>query len=203
MSSDKFVVGDLETFGLDPERDPIIEIAFVIVDLGLDVIDSFHTTMWNTDSEVRYERLLGAADAGDKGSQIVRDMHNNTDLFNTARRLGVNPDDAAIEAKKFLLEYGIGKEDPLMGSSISFDRSFLARQMPSVNDIFSYRIIDISSDKEKFRRWYPKMWAKAMKELAEETSAYFTQHVAIDDCYLSIAELKKYRQYFYPKADEA
>lgn len=73
----------------------------------------------------------------------------------------------------------------MAGNSICQDRRFLARQMPTLEDWFHYRNLDVSTLKELSRRWYPEVYKSVNKN---------STHLALDDIYDSINELKHYRE---------
>ncbi|MDQ3571141.1 MAG: oligoribonuclease, partial [Actinomycetota bacterium] len=74
---------------------------------------------------------------------------------------------------------------PLCGNSIGTDRTFLAAQLPSIEDWLHYRSIDVSSVKELCRRWYPDALEKAPRKGGS--------HRALDDIRESVEELRYYR----------
>ena len=75
---------------------------------------------------------------------------------------------------------------PMCGNTICQDRRFLAKWMPDRENYFHYRQIDVSSIKELFRRWNPKILEGLNKK---------GNHLALDDVRESIEELKYYRQF--------
>src|SRR5258707_203040 len=78
------------------------------------------------------------------------------------------------------------KTAPLAGNSIATDRSFIARDMPTLDSFLHYRMIDVSSIKELCRRWYPRIYfGQPTKGLA---------HRALADIHESIRELQFYRR---------
>ncbi len=94
------------------------------------------------------------------------------------------------EAEEQVLSYIRGhvpdrRKAPLCGNSIATDRSFLARDMPTLDDHLHYRMIDVSSVKELARRWYPRSYFQA--------PAKDGGHRALADILESIRELRYYR----------
>ena len=85
-------------------------------------------------------------------------------------------------------------KSPLAGNSVSVDRSFIARDMPRLNDYLHYRTIDVSSIKELARRWYPKAYFNAPAKTGN--------HRALGDIQDSIAELAYYRSAVFVPGDE-
>jgi oligoribonuclease len=87
----------------------------------------------------------------------------------------------------FLKEYVPAGASPMCGNSICQDRRFLARLMPELEKFFHYRNLDVSTVKELAKRWKPSILDLYTKE---------SRHLALDDIYDSIDELKFYRQHF-------
>ncbi len=87
---------------------------------------------------------------------------------------------------EFLREHVDIHSSPMCGNSICQDRRFLAKWMPTLENYFHYRQIDVSSIKELFRRWNPKVLDGLQKQ---------GNHLALDDVKESIEELKYYRQF--------
>lgn len=75
---------------------------------------------------------------------------------------------------------------PAAGSSVHFDRRWLAEKMPSLNDLFHYRNVDVSTIKELVSRWMP--------EVSASLPPSRKRHRALDDIRDSIGELKYYRK---------
>ena len=74
-----------------------------------------------------------------------------------------------------------------MRRSICQDRRFLYRGMPELEVYFHYRNLDVSTLKELVSRWAPELKSGFKKR---------GSHLALDDIYDSIAELKYYREHF-------
>jgi len=192
MSNDRLVLMDLETFGLNPKTDFILEIGFEIVDLDFNVFDVFQRCVWDTPAyDGRYDALRLAAQAGDTSSQFVLDMHQKSDLWQECRQEGVSVQEAITDTVNWLNAYGVNKTDPIVGSSIGFDRSMLCAQMPEIDEIFSYRSIDISSTKELCMRYNPDLYARL-----DEVTNQQKLHRSLSDIDDSIEELRFYRDEF-------
>ena len=73
---------------------------------------------------------------------------------------------------------------PLCGNSIWVDRLFLKREMPKLETMLHYRMIDVSSIKELAKRWYGKNGISPEKK---------SSHRALDDIVESVNELKWYK----------
>jgi oligoribonuclease len=162
--TDRLVWIDCEMTGLDLARDALVEIACVVTDGQLNVVDDGIDVI-----------IKPPAEALDHMPEVVREMHGVT----------------LAEAQDAVLDYvrqhvREPKKVPLCGNSIATDRSFLARDMPELDEFLHYRMVDVSSIKELARRWYPR--------------AYFASppkhggHRALADILESIRELRYYRE---------
>ena len=166
---------DCEMTGLDIERDALIEIACLVTDGELNLLDD------GID-----EIIKPPPEALDQMLDIVRDMHTTSGLL-TELAAGIT----LAEAQERVLDYvrrhvKEPRKVPLCGNSIATDRSFLARDMPELDQFLHYRMVDVSSIKELARRWYPR--------------AYFASppkkggHRALADINDSVRELRYYRE---------
>ncbi len=173
--TDRLVWIDCEMTGLDLSRDALIEIACLVTDGELDLLDDGMDLV-----------IKPPAEALDQMAEVVRSMHTSSGLLD-ALAAGVT----LAEAQDQVLGYVRGhvaepRKVPLCGNSIATDRSFLARDMPELDAFLHYRMVDVSSIKELARRWYPR--------------AYFASppkhggHRALADITESIQELRYYRE---------
>jgi oligoribonuclease len=175
MMTDRLVWIDCEMTGLDLERDALIEIACLVTDGELNLLDD------GID-----EIIKPPPEALDQMADVVREMHTASGL------LDVLPEGISLaEAQERVLEYVRGhvkepRKVPLCGNSIATDRSFLARDMPELDAFLHYRMVDVSSIKELARRWYPRAYfASPLKHGG---------HRALADINDSVRELRYYRE---------
>jgi oligoribonuclease len=173
--NDRLVWIDCEMTGLDIERDALIEIACLVTDAELTLLDEGVDVIIKPPAEA----LAGMP-------EVVREMHTASGL------LAELPSGITIaEAQDIVLGYvrghvGEPKKAPLCGNSIATDRWFIARDMPELDTYLHYRMVDVSSIKELARRWYPR--------------AYFASpvkhggHRALADIKESVQELRYYRE---------
>ena len=126
------------------------------------------------------------AEALDGMDDVVRQMHTTSGLL-TELPAGLT----LAEAQELVLTYirqhvPESRKVPLCGNSIATDRSFLARDMPELDDFLHYRMVDVSSIKELARRWYPRAYFASPEKHGG--------HRALADIRESIRELRYYRE---------
>jgi oligoribonuclease len=180
--NERLVWIDCEMTGLDLARDALIEVAVVVTESDLTLVDEGLDLIIHV-----------ADDVLDTMVPIVRDMHASSGLTEAVRSATTT----LGEAERLVLEYvqrlvPEPKSAPLCGNSIATDRGFLARDMPTLDDHLHYRMIDVSSIKELAKRWYPRVYqAQPEKGLS---------HRALADIRESIQELDYYRRVLFVDA---
>jgi oligoribonuclease len=173
--NERLVWIDCEMTGLDVERDALIEIACLVTDSELNILDEGVDVI-----------IKPPPEALDQMSDVVRTMHTTSGLL---AELGQGI--TVAEAQDMVLSYvrkhiKEPRRVPLAGNSIATDRTFIARDMPQLDAYLHYRMVDVSSIKELARRWYPR--------------AYFASpdkqggHRALADITESVQELRYYRE---------
>lgn len=175
--SDPLVWIDLEMTGLDVIRHTIVEIAVLVTDPDLAIVDEGLDLVVHASAED-----LAHMD------DFVRKMHTKSDLLPAIEASTLSLAAAGVQVLEYLAphvpESGTA---PLCGNSIGVDRRFLDRYLPEVDGYLHYRSIDVSSLKELCRRWYPSVYKKRPNK--KET------HRALDDIRESIEELRYYREH--------
>jgi oligoribonuclease len=174
--SDLLVWIDCEMTGLDLAHDALIEVAAVVTDPDLKLLDD------------GVDVVIHADDAKlDSMADVVQQMHERSGLTTAVRASTVT----TAQAEDMILEYvrrhvPEPRTAPLCGNSIATDRGFLARDMKRLDAHLHYRMIDVSSIKELCRRWYPRVYfGQPAKGLA---------HRALADIRESVRELEYYRR---------
>jgi oligoribonuclease len=172
--TDRLVWIDCEMTGLDLKRDALIEIACLVTDGSLDVLDEGIDLV-----------IKPPPEALDQMEDVVREMHTASGLLNELAA-GVTLAEAQEQVLGYVRKHiAEPRRAPLAGNSIATDRVFIARDMPELDGFLHYRMVDVSSIKELARRWYPR--------------AYFASppkhggHRALADITESIRELRYYR----------
>ena len=176
QSAEKLIWLDLELTGLDPDIHAIIEIATIATDLDLNVIEEGPSLVIHQSDEV-LSRM----------NEWSVDHHTRSGLVDRVRKSEVVIEEAEARTLEFVRRHVDYKKAPLCGNSIWNDRRFMVHQMPTLDDFFHYRIIDVSSVKELARRWHPAVFSKVKKDVS---------HIALSDIYESIRELRLYRDHF-------
>ena len=167
---------DLEMTGLIPEHDVIIEIATVVTDAQLNVVDEGPSIAIHQSNE-----LLDGMD------EWNTNQHNHSGLVKRVQESKTSIAEAESQTLNFLMKYVDLGASPMCGNSICQDRRFLYNYMPDLEKFFHYRHIDVSTLKELVVRCKPNIISTSYKK---------SRHLALSDIYDSIDELKHYREHF-------
>ena len=171
--TDTYVCIDLETTGLDPKRDKIIEIGAVRVEQG-EVVEEWETFV-NPGQELpkRIVELTGICDEDLSGAQPIREILPKLFAF-----LG---------------------ENALLGHSILFDFSFLKKA--AVNEKMSFEKQGI--DTLKIARKYLKdLESRSLGALCRHYGIPHSAHRALGDARATAALYRKLAAEFYGKETE-
>jgi len=166
---------DCEMTGLDPERDVLVEVAVVVTDSELTLLDDGLDILIATDSA----KLAGMED-------VVREMHTASGLLEALASATTTLQEAEDQVLAYVQRWvPERRKAPLCGNSIATDRTFLTRYMPRLDDHLHYRMVDVSSIKELARRWYHRAYFNSPAKTGG--------HRALADIIDSITELRYYR----------
>jgi len=170
---------DLEMTGIDPEKDVILEIALVITDENINIIQKYEPITIGYDLDKlnfsivpasKHEELMSAFEA----SGLFDRIKSSTTTLKEAEKLIF--DRLEKHCKK--------KECHLAGSSVWNDANFIIKYMPRVWDFFHYRLLDVSGIRLLKEFWYPAVPKFQKKDL----------HDSVADILESIDQLKYYRK---------
>lgn len=171
---------DIETTGLDPNKGAILEIAIVLADKSFAPIKSFQSLVRPPE---------GWWDLVDEKAVSMHSENGLWDAISSEYLTLDTPSEVARKAKQFLLDSGVeGGQLPMTGSSIHFDRSWLATHMPKLHSMFHYRNLDISSIKEFLKVVAP--------DLVYPKSTEPKAHRALDDVMETLIEASHYSRLF-------
>ena len=177
VSDDNLVWVDLEMTGLDPDVDTVIEIATIVTDSELVTLAEGPVLAIHVGEDV----LAGM-------DEWNTTHHADSGLTERVRTTDVTLADAEAATLDFLKGWSARHKSPMCGNSICQDRRFMVRTMPTLEDFFHYRNLDVSTLKELVRRWAPDDGLDFRKK---------NTHKALDDIRESIAELRHYRKHVF------
>lgn len=177
MSERVIVWADVETSGLSPYKHRLLEIACLVTDYDLNILDP-----------EGYHAVLYAPDERRNADPYVRKMHENSGLWTKCE---------SVEAKTafkvneellaYLLEFAPTKRSArLAGNSVRLDANFIDAYLPSVSEHLHYRILDVSS------LGFEAYDVRGIPQFAKEL-----RHEAMSDIRESIEELRYLRSELY------
>jgi oligoribonuclease len=173
--NERLVWIDCEMTGLDLASDALIEVAALVTDFDLNVLGDGIDLI-----------IKPPAEALDQMGDFVRNMHTESGLL-TELENGITMADAEQQVLDYIKKHcPDGSRPPLAGNTVATDRSFLIRDMPTLESFLHYRIVDVSSIKELSRRWFPRAYFLAPAKRGN--------HRALADIQESIEELRYYRE---------
>jgi oligoribonuclease len=170
---------DLEMTGLDPARHVIVEIATLVTDDDLNIIEEGPDLVIHQDDAALAEM-----------DEFVVDMHTRSGLLDEIRSSTMSLAEAGAKTLEFIKKHVTeSRRVPLCGNSIGMDRRFLAAYLPEIEEYLHYRSVDVSTVKELVKRWYPGLNSSRPRKVGA--------HRALDDVVESIAEMKFYREHVF------
>lgn len=167
---------DLEMSGLDPEHNTIIEIATIVTDKNLNILEK--------GPNLAIKQSLKLLESMDEWNTT---HHTASGLWDKVLNDSVSMEEADKATLDFIKKWTMEGKNPLCGNSIGQDRRFLYKYMPQISEYLHYRNIDVTSIKEIAKRWYPELPAFNKLE----------KHQALDDIIESIDELKYFQEHIF------
>jgi oligoribonuclease (3'-5' exoribonuclease) len=159
------LVLDLETDGLDPSENIILEVGAIL----LDAQDNVRTS-W---------QFLCPHRGLDNVHPVVVEMHTKNGLWRDCMQWGRDMEEVDVLLSTGLRSYGaLASQVVLVGHSIHFDLSFIRAQMPKTAGLLSHRIRDIGAMARTLRDWgvgfpeLPGMPHRALEDAKIEHAGY-------------------------------
>ena len=169
MKKAKLLWLDLEMTGLNPKKDKILEVAAIATDMKLTEIATYESVVKVSD------KLIKARMVGDFWEK------NKTSRDALIKQNGTGRPIKTIERELIaFIKQNFSEEIYLAGNSIHQDRKFIENEMPELNQLLHYRMLDVSAWKIYFENALDKKFIKP------------ENHRALDDIHGSIEEFKWY-----------
>jgi oligoribonuclease len=189
---------DLETTGLFPHKDVVLEVACIITDDDLEVLGTFNEVIHHpialefakyTEEDLLTPDNYNALQRETGVQRKVIEMHIKNGLWRASAM--ANPREANYvdtALGDFIRFYTRGDAPQLAGSTISFDRSFLEVHFPDTTSAIHYRNLDVTTLNEMVRR----NW----RGVHDERPRGESNHRALDDIKASIETYRYYVDVF-------
>lgn len=169
--------------GLDVMKDTIMEMACIVTDKHLNVLEEGPNIVIHQEDEQL-----------DNMGEWCTLQHHKTGLTQQCKDSTITTEQCEDTMIEFIKKYCPKGRCELAGNSIHCDRKFLERYMPRFVEMIHYRIIDVSSIRNVAWRWFPNF----EKYQSENPCS----HRALDDIRSSIQELSYYRETVFKSKDQ-
>jgi len=178
---------DIETTGLDFKKEAVLEIAVVITNNDLEMIDSYCNIVKTPKRKLR------------RMNDYVRCMHTDSELLADLKYFGGTPiADVEKEILEVLDRNGLTKNLLLAGASVHFDRRMLETRMPKLMARFTHQNLDVTSIGKLVQRWTPNAYDHIV--IASDPNSF--PHRAWYDIWATIDLLKEYRHFVFTDETE-
>ena len=165
---------DMEMTGLSVIDNVIIEVAVVITDSNLNILDESPSHVIHQ-AEAELKKM-------DKWNTST---HTKSGLIEKVQKSKYTITQVEEELLTLIKKYIYKNKSPLCGNTVHQDRKFMAKYMPTFEEFIHYRNLDVSTIKELAKRWYPDIYNNFTKH---------NKHEALADIHESINELIFYRE---------
>lgn len=135
---------DIETTGLDPEKDLPLEVAFMLVNSKNDIVYKYSSPVHHEQSELEKRLTPWCA----KQHRI---------LLQQVKTTNINLIDVTTALKSVLLFYCSGSPVILAGSSVEFDQNVIRFHMPELVPLIHYQVLNVTSILIMYRSVIPNL----------------------------------------------
>ncbi|VVC28116.1 Hypothetical protein CINCED_3A015305 [Cinara cedri] len=165
---------DGEMTGLNADKHTLIEAAIIITDGQLNILAESPNIIIHQPDKV-LENM----------EEWSKEHHALSGLTESVRQSNISIKQADQILYDFIKPFTPKGMCPLAGNSIYMDKIFIRKYMPKLESHLSYRLIDVSTLKELYKRWKPEL----LNEMPKKTF----KHRALDDIRESLKELQFYK----------
>lgn len=149
MGKDLIAWVDVETTGLRPDSASLLEVAIVMTDWDLNVLDSGYSAP----VEYSVQTVKGLRDSA---NDFVKEMHDKTNLWERmsgAEAVHIDTLDSNLYhyVRNFAPE---PKQARLGGNSVRLDLNFVEEYLPQFYNHLHYRFFDVSGLQAAATQWY-------------------------------------------------
>ncbi len=167
---------DGEFNGLNFETNTILELAVVVTDSDLNLLDEGIEVIIHQPDEIL-----------DNMDEWCTEHFAESGLTEKSRNSTISMEEGERMIMDYLAKHTEKGKSPLCGNSVGEDKRLIYKHMKNLYSHLHYRVVDVSTIKELARRWKPEVLDKFEKKMA---------HRAMDDILESIEELKVYKESF-------
>lgn len=179
------IVIDLETTGLHPANDHILEIAAVTIDDALNETGSYTSVIHASPKQLT------------RMNEYVTAMHISNGLLPEVREATKSLADVDAQIYSFLTARGITEKSAIiMGSSCRLDLYMIELQMPKLSSLLMHRMIDVSGFREAMALYEPDVVFEQPYTLLAgvDGTPAFRPHRALSDSRWTLHEAQLQRE---------
>lgn len=167
---------DVETTGLDPHENSLLEIACLVTDSELNILDEegFQAPVYHS------PRMLDMAQG--ECNDYVLQMHAKTGLWDRLAS-GTPLSQINEELAEYVSAFSAPRTSPVGGNSVRLDMNFMDRHLPLVSAHLDYHMVDVSTIATLNHLWNGGEWFEKASD-----------HTAMTDIRECLRELRHYRK---------